>query len=73
MAVCWKYLVPISFANLLGTAAWMLIWPQGNRVVAFLMFLLGVSIIAYFFRRVFFHLRRARVRAHGQLRLSTLS
>jgi NADH-quinone oxidoreductase subunit H len=73
MSVCWKYLVPISFANLLGAAAWMVIWPHGNRVVAFLMFLLGVSIVTYFFRRVFFHLRRAQVRAHGQLRLSPLS
>jgi NADH-quinone oxidoreductase subunit H len=73
MAVCWKYLVPIAFANVLGTAAWMLIWPQGNRVVAFLMFLLGVSIIGYFFRRVAFHLHRARVRQQGQLTLSPLS
>jgi NADH-quinone oxidoreductase subunit H len=70
MSVCWKYLVPISFVNVLGTAAWMLVWPHGNRVVAFLMFLLGLSIIAYFFRRVAFHLRRAHVREHGELRLS---
>jgi NADH-quinone oxidoreductase subunit H len=73
MSVCWKYLVPISFVNVLGTAAWMLLFPQGNRVVAWLMFALGVSIITYFLRRVAFHLRRARVREHGQLQLSPLS
>jgi len=73
MTVCWKYLVPISFVNMLGVAAWMLVFPTGNRVVSFLMFLLGVSIVTYFFRRVFFHLRRAHVREHGELRLSPLS
>ena len=73
MAVCWKYLVPIAFVNMLGTAAWMVVWPQGNRVVAFLLFLLAVGIIVYFFRRVAFHLRRAKVREHGELQLSPLS
>jgi NADH-quinone oxidoreductase subunit H len=73
MSVCWKYLVPIAFVNVLGTAAWMVLLPHGSRVVAFVMFLLGVAIVAQFFRRVFFHLRRARVREHGELQLSPLS
>ena len=31
MTMCWKYLVPIAFVNLLGTAVWMVVCPQGNR------------------------------------------
>jgi NADH-quinone oxidoreductase subunit H len=73
MTICWKYLVPVAFVNVLGTAAWMVIFPQGNRVVAFAMFLIGVAIVVQFFRRVFFHLRRARIREHGELLLSPLS
>lgn len=60
MSLCWKYLVPIGFINLIGTAVWMVIWPQGNRVVQFGMFLLALAILVQFFRRVRFHLRRAK-------------
>ncbi|MBP1685451.1 MAG: ndhA [Deltaproteobacteria bacterium] len=73
MAVCWKYLVPLSFANLLGTAVWVVLWPQGNVVVQYLMALLGLAIVWYFFHRVAFHLRRARVRERGQFQLNPLS
>jgi len=60
MSLCWKYLVPIGFLNLVGTAVWMVIWPQGNRGVQYLMVLLTALILGQFFRRVRFHLRRAR-------------
>ncbi len=73
MAVCWKYLVPISFVNLLGVAVWMVILPHGSRVVQYLMTIVGFAIIAQFFRRVTFHVRRARIRERGQLYLSPLS
>jgi NADH-quinone oxidoreductase subunit H len=73
MAVCWKYLVPASFLNVLGTAIWMLLWPQGNRPVQYLLTLLAAAIIGYFFVRVVFHLRRAKIRERGQLTLSPLS
>jgi NADH-quinone oxidoreductase subunit H len=73
MTVCWKYLVPIAFVNLLGTALWIVVWPQGTRPVQFLMLLIGLSIVGYFFRRVVYHTRRARVREHGELYLSPLS
>lgn len=73
MSICWKYLVPITFANALGAAAWMLVWPNGNRVVEIVMFLFGTAIVAQFFRRVAFHLRRARIRERGELYLSPLS
>ncbi len=60
MILCWKYLVPIGFVNLIGTAIWMVIWPQGNRVVQYGMVLLAAAVLVQFFRRVRFHLRRAR-------------
>jgi NADH-quinone oxidoreductase subunit H len=73
MSVCWKYLVPLSFANLLGTAAWVVAWPNGNAPARYLMTLIGVAILWYFFHRVAFHLRRARVRERGEFQFSPLS
>ena len=60
MILCWKYLVPIGFVNLIGTATWMVIWPHGNRLVQYGMVLFAAVILVQFFRRVLFHLRRAR-------------
>jgi len=60
MSLCWKYFVPIGFMNMIGTAVWMVIWPQQRSPARYLMFLLGVVIVVQFFRRVRFHLRRAR-------------
>jgi NADH-quinone oxidoreductase subunit H len=60
MTLCWKYMVPLSFVCLLGTAVWMLIWPHGNQVISFGMFLLGLFILALFFVRVNYQVRHAR-------------
>lgn len=60
MGLCWKYLVPIGFVNLVGTAVWMTLWPQGNAFARYLMFLMGAGIVVLFFRRVVFYIRRAR-------------
>ena len=73
MTTCWKYLVPIAFVNMLGTALWLVIWPQGNRVVQYMLLAIGTAIILYFFSRVAFHLRRARIRERRQLYLSPFS
>jgi len=59
MTTCWKYLVPISFVNFLGTAVWVAIWPDGNRPVWYLMTAGGFALLGYFFYRVAFHLRRS--------------
>ena len=60
MSVCWKYLVPISFVNLIGTAVWMVIWPEGNQLVPYLMIVGTLAVSVIFFRRVLYHLRRAK-------------
>lgn len=60
MSLCWKYFVPIGFMNMIGTAVWMVVWPQQRSPARYLMFFLGVVIVVQFFRRVRFHLRRAR-------------
>jgi len=60
MTMCWKYLVPIAFLNLLGTGVWMVIWPEGNAPAEWIMTILGAAIGVYFLYRVLFHLRRSR-------------
>jgi len=69
MSTCWKYLVPIAFANFVGTAVWVAIWPNGNRPVWYLMTAGGFALLGYFFYRVGFHLRRSG----AQLLLSPFS
>jgi NADH-quinone oxidoreductase subunit H len=59
MTTCWKYLVPLSFLNFFGTAVWVVLWPDGNRLVSLLLAALGAGLIVYFFYRVSFHLRRS--------------
>jgi NADH-quinone oxidoreductase subunit H len=60
MSVCWKYLVPISFVNLLGAMLWVVAFPHGWLPARLGMFLFGVMTTVYFLMRVAFHLRRAR-------------
>ena len=69
MTTCWKYLVPMSFINLIGQAVWIVILPNGSRLVELAMTALGFAIIFYFFSRVAFHIRRAR----PQMQYSPLS
>ena len=64
MTLCWKFLVPIALVNVVGTAVWMVVVPESaGRVVAIAMMLGGVALVALFFARVRFHLKRARLRA----------
>ncbi len=60
MSLCWKYMVPLSFICLLGTAIWMLFWPQGNQIISVLLFLFSVGILGLFIWRVKFQLRQSR-------------
>ena len=59
MTTCWKYLVPIAFLNLLGTALWVAMFPRGSRPFEWLLTLLGGALVIYFFIRVRYHLRRS--------------
>jgi NADH-quinone oxidoreductase subunit H len=59
MTTCWKYLVPIGFFNLIGTAVWVVLFPEGSRFFELLMTAIGFGLVAYFFYRVRFHLRRS--------------
>lgn len=60
MTLCWTYLVPITFVNLLGAMIYFVVFPDGNVFVRFAMFGLGVLIALYFVSRIVHHLRRAR-------------
>jgi NADH-quinone oxidoreductase subunit H len=73
MTICWKYLVPMALVNLVGTAVWMVIFPQGAWPIRILLFLAGSAVIAYFILRVAFHLRRAHIRERGLFTLNPLS
>ncbi|MGH7848028.1 MAG: NADH-quinone oxidoreductase subunit NuoH [Candidatus Binatia bacterium] len=60
MSLCWKYMVPLSFICLLGTAVLMLFWPQGNQLVSIGMFIVGLVILAWFFVRVNYQIRHSQ-------------
>src|SRR5208282_1314913 len=61
MSLCWKYLVPISFVNLVGTAVWMAIWPDGNSIAPWVMLALFMAVLAVFLGRVLHYFRRSKM------------
>src|SRR6266851_6523245 len=61
MSLCWKYFVPIAFIDLIGTAVWVAIWPDGNSIVPWLMVAFGAAVTALFIWRVVYYLRRSRM------------
>jgi NADH-quinone oxidoreductase subunit H len=60
MALCWKYMVPLSFLCVLGTAAWMVVFPHGNRWASVAMFILGIVILFLFFGRVRYQIKHSK-------------
>ncbi len=62
MTMCWKYLVPIAFVNLIGTAAWMLWAPRWLQLLtpAVLVFVAVIAVFA-FLKRVVYHLEYAKL------------
>ncbi|HVN64333.1 MAG TPA: NADH-quinone oxidoreductase subunit H, partial [Candidatus Binataceae bacterium] len=61
MTLCWKYFVPISFADMIGSALWVALWPEGNPVAGWLMLAGGVVLAVVFIQRVAFYARRSRM------------
>ena len=64
MSVCWKYFVPISFVDMIGTAVWVAIWPDGNPVAGYIMAALGFVLVAVFAQRVLHYLRKSRMEVY---------
>lgn len=64
MTLCWKYMTPISFVNLLLAMVWFVLFPEGLFAMRILMFVSGIGITLYFLSRVRFHLRRAKPQIH---------
>jgi NADH-quinone oxidoreductase subunit H len=62
MIMCWKYLVPVALVNLVGTALWAVVFPQGLFVMRLALLGLAAVLLGLFLQRVVYHLRRARLR-----------
>src|SRR5271166_1168590 len=61
MTLCWKYFVPISFVDMIGSAVWVAIWPDGNPISGYIMFALGIVVMLLFIRRVIYYFRKSRI------------
>ncbi len=64
MTACWKYFVPIAFVDMIGTAVWVAIWPDGNAATGYIMFAAAIVLAAVFIRRVIYYLRRSRMEVY---------
>jgi NADH-quinone oxidoreductase subunit H len=67
MELCWKYLVPLSFVGVLGTAAWETFVPREtplSKAVSIALFVIALLVAVRFALRVRYNLRdtNARVR-----------
>jgi NADH-quinone oxidoreductase subunit H len=61
MSLCWKYLVPIAFIDMIGTAVWVAIWPDGNPIASWIMLAFGVGAALFFVSRVVHYTRQSRM------------
>lgn len=58
MSLCWKYLVPACFVNLVVMSVWpIIVPPAAARVVAYSVTAGGFALLGYFFWRVVYHLK----------------
>jgi NADH-quinone oxidoreductase subunit H len=64
MTLCWKYFVPISFVNMIGTAVWVAIWPDGTTIMGYIMLAAALGLAAVFTQRVIYYLRRSRMEVY---------
>jgi NADH-quinone oxidoreductase subunit H len=61
MSLCWKYFVPISFIDLIGTAVWVAIFPDGEAVAQWIMIAFGAAVAVLFVWRVVHFTRQSRM------------
>lgn len=67
MNVCWKYLVPIGFISSIGVLFWMYFIPQGSTgdyLTRYIMFGIGVIIMALFFYKVIKNIITMKQKVH---------
>lgn len=64
MTLCWKYFVPIAFVNMIGTAIWVAVWPQGNSWAGYIMFAAGIVVAIVFIQRVVYYAKRSRMQLY---------
>lgn len=63
MSICWKYLVPVAFLNLILTSIWMVLSPQWGmapQIVSYIMTGLGFFLVFKFMSKVFGHVVAAK-------------
>ncbi len=60
MAMCWKYMVPISFVCLFGTIALLVAWPDGNPALTLATLGLSALVALYFVWRVIYQIMHSR-------------
>lgn len=60
MALCWKYMVPLSFICLVGTIGFMFVPKEIAQFIRAGMFALGLALLVVFFTRVTFQIRKAK-------------
>jgi len=60
MALCWKYMVPLSFICLLGTIGFMFMPENLHRVISAATLGFAVAVMVVFLVRVVFQIRNAK-------------
>ena len=60
MAMCWKYMVPISFICLFGTILFLVIWPDGNMALTLATLAFSGLVVLYFVWRVIYQIIHSR-------------
>lgn len=70
MSLCWKYLVPVCFVNLIAMSVWPVLVPVFvSKMVAAGMTILGAVLLVMFFVRVVYHLKFTK----AEIRMNPLS
>jgi NADH-quinone oxidoreductase subunit H len=60
MALCWRYMVPLSFICLVGTIGFMFMADDLRRIFGAITLGFGITLVVVFFVRVAFQIRQAK-------------